>query len=139
MPVASTYTKNNIIETLLRGAAFPVPPKGYISLHTGDPGLTGANEVAVANWPSYVRRDAANGGAIASGWLASVDGTSKNVNQILYPSNDGVAMVQIGWFGLWDAANGGNFLLGAPLYSAKQVNPGDVFVFDVQSLTVREL
>lgn len=141
MPVASAYTKDNIINTLLRGAPFPVPPNSFLSLHTGDPGDTGANEAALAQWPSYVRKDANNGAGMGTGWSESKggQGLSQNTNQILWPSMNGGAMVQIGYFGVWDAATGGKFLVGAPLYAPKQLDPGDVFVFDVQSLAVREL
>ncbi|MDN7179105.1 hypothetical protein M0D69_13990 [Caballeronia sp. SEWSISQ10-4 2] len=141
MPVASAYTKDNIINCLLRGVPFPVPAGSFLSLHTGDPGDTGANEATLVNWPSYVRRDANTGQAMGTGWSASANGQglSQNANQILWPSMNGGALVQIGWFGVWDSASGGKFLLGAPLYAPKGLNPGDVFVFDVQSLTVREL
>jgi hypothetical protein len=141
MPVASAYTKDNIINTLLRGVPFPVPPGSFLSLHTGDPGDTGANEVTLVNWPSYVRRDANGGQAMGTGWSASTNGQglSQNANQVLWPSMNGGALVQIGWFGVWDSASSGKFLLGAPLYASKGLNPGDVFVFDIQSLTVREL
>ena len=40
-------------------------------------------------------------------------------------------------FGVWDAPTGGNFLCGAALYAARTLNPGDVFVFDIGSLTIR--
>ena len=42
-------------------------------------------------------------------------------------------------FGLWDAATGGNFLIGAALSSSRTLNPGDVFVIDAQKLTVTVL
>ena len=139
MSAASNYTENNVINTLLRGSAFPVPAKVYLSLHTADPADVGSAEVATANWPSYVRKDSANGDTNANAWSAPVDGVSSNTKQVLYPSHNGASAVAITHFGLWDAANGGNFLAGAALYSPRTLNPGDVFVFDVSSLTVRML
>ncbi|MDH5298559.1 MAG: hypothetical protein OEV91_06030, partial [Desulfobulbaceae bacterium] len=76
----SNYTEGNIIETTLRGAAFPVPAAVYVALFTADPtdANVTANEVQVAALPAYVRQDAAAGAAIATGWSAPADGVSAN-------------------------------------------------------------
>lgn len=139
MSAASNYVENNIINSLLRGVAFPVPAKVYLSLHTADPNDVGTAEIALATWPAYVRRDSAVGDTLPNAWSAPVDGVSNNTKQILYPSANGSSSIQITHFGLWDALTGGNFLAGAALYSSRTLNPGDVFVFDVASLTIRLL
>lgn len=64
---ASTYTQTNILNALLRGETMPLPTGTFVSLHTGDPGVTGANEVTTAAWPGYVRRKAEAAGAMGSG------------------------------------------------------------------------
>jgi len=64
MSAASNYTETNVINSLLRGVAFPVPTTVYIGLHTADPTDAGGNEVSTANWPNYVRKDAAVGGRV---------------------------------------------------------------------------
>ncbi|SEH89764.1 phage tail fiber protein [Paraburkholderia hospita] len=139
MSAASNYTENNVINSLLRGAAFPVSPGVYLSLHTADPNDVGAAEVAPASWPSYVRRDSTVGDTLANAWTPPADGVTSNAKQVLYPSQNGASSITLTHFGLWDAANGGNFLAGAALYAPRTLNPGDVFVFDVASLTVRML
>jgi hypothetical protein len=132
----TTYTRNNILESLLQGVTFPLPSGTYISLHTADPGLSGANEVSTGDWPSYVRRHAENGGAIGTGWTTPTTGESTNVEQITFPSNNGVAAVDVTHFAIWDAITGGNCLQSAALTVARTLQTDDIIVFDVGSLSV---
>lgn len=134
----SNYTETNIVETTLRGAAFPVPAAVYVALFDADPtdaNIT-ANEVTVADWPAYERKDAADGGAISTGWTASSDGVSSNAKVISFPANNGSGNVTVSHIGLYDAATGGNLLYHAPLVSSKTLLPGDVISFGISSLTV---
>lgn len=139
MSAASNYTETNVINALLRGVAFPLPAKTYLSLHTANPGEAGGNEVTAAAWPSYVRKDAEAGGAIGTGWAPPVDGVSTNANQVLYPSNNGASAITITHFAVYDAPTGGNMLCYAALNTPRALQPGDVFVFDVGSLTIQML
>lgn len=140
MSAASNYTESNTINALLRGVAFPLPTGTYISLHTGAPGESGAqNEVSTSAWPAYVRKRAEDGGAIGTGWSAPSDGVSANLKQMLYPSNNGVSGVTVTHFAVWDAATAGNCLAYAQLNDARTLLPGDVFVFDAGSITIQML
>lgn len=140
MAAASNYTEGNLINAMLRGVAYPLPTGTFVSLHTGNPGETGSsNEVSTSAWPAYVRKSAEDGGAIGSGWTEPVDGESTNAKQILYPSNNGVSAVTVTHMAVWDAATGGNCLCYAPLNESRTLLPGDVFVFDVGSITARML
>lgn len=134
----SNYTEGNIIETTLRGAAFPVPATVYVALFTADPtdANTTANEVQVAAWPAYVRKDAAVGGAISSGWSANSNGVSSNAKVITFPANDGAGAVVVTHVGLYDALTVGNLLYHAPLVASKTLQPGDVISFAIGSLVV---
>lgn len=134
----SNYTENNIIETTLRGAAFPVPAGVYLALFTADPtdANVTANEVSLAAWPAYVRRDAAGGAAISTGWTAPADGVSSNAKVLSFPANNGAGNITLTHVGLYDAAVGGNLLYHAPLVSSKTLLPGDVISFSIGSLTV---
>lgn len=134
----SNYTEGNIIETTLRGAAFPVPSNVYVALFTADPtdANTTANEVQVANWPAYVRKDAAVGGAISSGWTANSNGVSSNAKVITFPANDGAGAVTVTHVGLYDASTSGNLLYHAPLVASKTLQVGDVLSFAIGSLVV---
>lgn len=134
----SNYTEGNIIETTLRGAAFPVPSNVYVALFTADPtdANVTANEVQVASWPAYVRKDAAVGGAISSGWTANSNGVSSNAKVVTFPANDGAGAVTVTHVGLYDASTSGNLLYHAPLVASKTLQPGDVLSFAIGSLVV---
>lgn len=134
----SNYTENNIIETTLRGATFPVPSGIYVALFTADPtdANVTANEVSVSAWPAYVRKNAADGGLIATGWTAPADGVSTNAKTITFPANNGAGNVTVTHIGLYDAATGGNLLYHSALVSSKTLLPGDVLSFGVSSITL---
>lgn len=98
----STYAKNVILDAIVRGVA-PASSATYLSLHTADPGSTGASEVAGGS-PAYARTaitwNPASGGSID-------DATSSALN---VPGSTTVTH-----FGLWDALSAGNFLMGGAL------------------------
>lgn len=139
MSAASNYLENKLVEHVFRGVAFTAPAKTYIALHTNNPGETGANEVTTAVYPAYTRQDAAKGGTQGSAWTAASDGVVKNALQLLYAMYDGAGPLTVTHFSVWDAATGGNMLVYAPLASSRTINPGDVFVIDVQKLTAQVL
>lgn len=136
MSAASNYTEENVINALLRGVAFPLPSKTYVSLHTASPGEAGGNEVTTGAFPAYVRKEAEAGGLIGSGWSAPVDGLTRNAKQLVYPSHNGAASILVTHWAVYDAATGGNLLFYAPLATNRDLQVGDVFVFDVNALTV---
>ena len=136
MAGASTYTKNNILKALLQGTSFPLPAGTWISLHTADPGATGASEVLTSDWPAYVRRKAEASGALGTGWTTPSTGVSTNTNQLTFPSHDGVAPVTVTHFAIWDDAASGNCLESAALTTPRALAVGDILVFDVSSLSV---
>ena len=137
MSAASNFLENAVIESTLRGAAFPAITKVYVALHTNNPTDAGGNEVTSAMWPSYARQDAAKGGSISSGWTAAADGVSKNALQLIFPVFDGSADLTVTHFSLHTALTGGNMLVYAPLQAPRTVQNGDVFVVDTQKLTVQ--
>lgn len=139
MSAASDYLENALIGAVLRGQQFSSPARVWIALHTGNPGDTGANEVTLAAFPAYVRQDAAKGGTVDQGWIAQVGGMTKNALQLIFPVHNGAAPITITHFSVWDAETGGNCLVAAPLASNRTLNPTDVFVVDVQKLTVSVL
>jgi hypothetical protein len=134
----SNYTEANIIETTLRGAAFPVPAGIYLALATADitDANTTASEVQTSAWPAYARQDAAAGAAISTGWAAPADGVSTNAKVLTYAANNGAASVTVTHIGIYDALTGGNLLYHAPLVSSKTLLVGDVLSFGIAALTV---
>lgn len=68
---------------------------GWISMHTGDPGTTGANEVASG---SYARQQTT--------WGAAANG-QRTGSEVVVPIPGGVT---ISYFGIWSAKTGGTLL-----------------------------
>lgn len=136
MSAATDYLENKLADHIYRNTPYTSPLKTYVALHTADPGETGAlNEVATAVWSTYARQDAAKGGAQNTAWTAPANGVCKNSLQLLYAMYNGAAALTVTHFSIWDAETAGNALVYAPLASARTINPGDVFVVDVQKLT----
>lgn len=89
----------------------------FASLHTADPGTTGANE-ATGGSPAYARK--------AITWNAAAAGAlDNNANPVF-----DVAAGTYGWVGLWSAVTAGTFYGSSPLGPA-----GDPKVFAVDDLT----
>ena len=109
----STYAKNALLNALFNNTALQVAA-AYWSLHTGDPGLAGANEHSGSG---YGTRPAMEFDAVASA-------ASANTNVEVQPTATG-NWSQSTYAGLFDAATSGNFLLGAQLTAAKTVLDGE--------------
>lgn len=139
MSAASNYLEGKIINLVLRGQTFTPPSAIYIALHDGDPGETGANEVTTGNWPSYVRKDSRDGDTLANAWSDEGDGSSKNQKQLIFPVFDGGSAITVTHFSLWDAASGGNNLINKALETPRQIAPGQVYVVDIEKLTITVL
>lgn len=119
----SAYLRDRLLDHYLKGASFTQPTNVYVSLHTADPGTTGASE---AGGGSYARQ-------LASASFAAAAAGSKASNAII----DFAAMpaATITHAGVWDAVSGGNFLVGGALAASKTTNSGDTFRFASGSLT----
>jgi hypothetical protein len=102
--------RNQILDKILRDTNFEIDGPLKVSLHTADPGLTGANEVTGG---SYARQniafDAASAGAADS--TATVDFTAMPACTVTHIS-------------IWDNAT---FMMSGPLAASKTVNSGDTF------------
>lgn len=79
----------------------------YVSLHTADPGTTGASEVTGGS-PAYARKSVT--------WNPAASGNLDSANQ---PVFDVPASTTITHFGMWSAAVGGTFY-GAGALSAAE-------------------
>jgi hypothetical protein len=134
----SDYTEANIIATTLRGVAFPVPSGIYVALFTADPtdANTTGNEVTTSAFPAYVRKDAAVGAAIATGWVAPTNGVTSNAKAITFPANNGSGSVVVTHLGLYDAATNGNLLYHSALTTSKTLLASDVLSFGVGAIVI---
>lgn len=118
----TTSTAQKIINMILRNTAFTQPSTVYISLHTADPGDTGANEVSGG---SYARK------AIT---FAAPSGKSTSNNVTLEWTN--MPACTVTHIGLWDAQTGGTLWWTGQLTASKTLQAGDAFRIDSGALTV---
>lgn len=88
----STHAKNYMLDQLGTNKAL------YYSLHTADPGDTGATEVS-GGAPAYARKAAA--------WNAAAAGAKDNSNAPVFDVPGGTT---VSYVGLWDALTVGNFI-----------------------------
>lgn len=95
----------------------------YLSLHTADPGTTGANEVTGG---SYVRQSIT--------WNAASGGTQTSSNGQTFAGMPAVAGNL--WIGLWSASTSGTFYWGDPTAAVTgPVSSGNSVVFLSGSVT----
>jgi hypothetical protein len=102
----------------------------HISLHTSDPGITGASE---ASGSGYGRR------TVTFGVPATVTGAQQSANTTLveWTTLDATNPRTITHAGVWDASNGGNFRYRIVLDASKVVNAGDPCSFAIGDLKIR--
>jgi hypothetical protein len=99
----------------------------YVSLHTADPGTTGASEIA---GNAYARQ-----GPVAFTNAGNEPTIASNSAIVSYPTAT-AAWGTIGWFGLWSAVTAGTFQGSGALTASKAVNSGDQVRFLAGALTV---
>lgn len=99
----------------------------YVSLHTGDPGNAGANEL-VGN--GYLRQ-----GPVTFGAAGSNPTVDSNTAIVSYPSAT-ADWGTVGYFGLWTAATAGTFLGGQALTTSRLVLANDVARFLAGTLQI---
>jgi len=121
----SAYLDQKILEKAFLGQDFSIAAR-WCSLHTADPGKTGASEAAGG---PYVRRS-------ADAYTPVDDsGSSKRVRGAIVLS----FQVPAGTYthiGLWDAQSGGNFLGGGALSSPATVSDGDFVIIRENDLSI---
>lgn len=142
MSAASDFTELNLLNAITGQATFPAPGLTWVALHTAAPTEDGSitNEVSTGAWPAYVRRNVEDGGAIGSGWTAPVTvGTTKstkNTKILTFSTNNGAGTVTVTHWSIWNDASGGNMVLSKSLTTPVNITVGDIFVFDINSLTL---
>ena len=138
---ASDYLENKLVDHLFRGMAFTAPTHLWVSLHSADPGDTGASELTGGN---YGRVDA--GASAYNIWKSTqntalneassgTNGQTSNVNALTFPTAN-ADWTTATHFGLWDSQTTGNFIGGGALSAPKTVQNGDTASFAAGALTV---
>lgn len=102
----------------------------WVSLHSGDPGETGANELTSAG--SYARARASHK------WASAGSGAISNNAAITFPtaSADWNGGGTLSYFGIFTTVSGSTFLASGTLRTAKAITNGDTASFASSGLTV---
>lgn len=124
----STYLANEILDHVILGSTYTAPTGIFVSLHSADPGNTGANELTGNGYARITAR--ADFGTVAA------SKTIDNDTAITFAAASGGDWSAATHFGLWDAVSGGNFLFGAALTASKTVQDGDDAEFAAGELDV---
>lgn len=127
---ASNYLELEILDHVLGGADYTRPATVYVSLHTADPGETGANETSGTD---YARKSVTNND---TNWPAASAGNKSNGAAITFATPGSGGWGTVTHFGIWDASTNGNFLFGGALSVSKTINQGDVVSFGVGDVDV---
>lgn len=133
----STYLRDQRLAHY-RGTQPPAVVTFYVSLHSADPGLTGASELTSGTAPGYARVAVT---ANTTNWSAPA--TNGSVRQIANAVAIAFATASGAWptathFGLWDASTTGNFYRGNALTASKTVASGDTASFAIGDLVLNE-
>ena len=94
----------------------------HISLHTGDPGTTGADEVTGG---SYARQSVT--------WAAASGGVKSNSAQLVFQVPSGTTITHVGG---WDASTSGNFRGGGPLAQSQAFATSGSYTIEVGDLDI---
>lgn len=104
----------------------PLTTSAFVSLHTADPVLTGANELS---GNGYARQSVAFSNAGSEPTVAS------NSAIVTFPAAT-AAWGTITHFGIWDAVTAGNYRGSGALTTSKAINSGDTARFAANALTI---
>ena len=122
----TAYLDDLILNHIFGGATYTQPSTVYASLHTADPGGTGANELSGTG---YAR--------VAITFGAASGGTKSNSAEVTFgPNSGGSAWTAVTHMAIWDASTGGNALSEIALGTSKTVAASDSAKFGVGDLDV---
>lgn len=132
----STYERDARLNTF-RATAYPTNPANfYVSLHSADPGATGASELT-GNGYARVAVSVA-----AGSWTApATNGVVRQITNaaaVAFSAATGADWVSATYCGIWDALTVGNFKRGSILTVAKTVQVGDVASFAIGDIVIQE-
>lgn len=128
----SNYLENAILDHILGGGDYTRPATVYVSLHTSDPGDTGANECSGA---SYARVAITNNG---TNWPSASGGAKTTGAVVTFPTatGGGSGFGTVTHFGIWDASTSGNNLFSGALTSSQAVPSGVTVSFAIGDIDI---
>jgi hypothetical protein len=114
------YLENEVLDHVFGGSAYSAPSNLYFGLSSTDPGDDGSG-VTEPSGGSYARVNMANN---LTNFPAAVGGAKSNGVAITFPTAT-ASWGSLGYFCIFDAASGGNFLGGGSLAAPKTIDNGD--------------
>ena len=117
----SDSVENDLLDHVLSTSAWTIPAGCYVSVHDGDPGETGANEISSTTRQGDTAFDAA------------ASGHTSNTSDITYTSMPACTVSHVG---IWDQASAGTFLAGGIVAPARSVGASSTFIFAAGDLDV---
>lgn len=111
------YSRNQLLTSLLSSTV-------YVSLHSANPGDTGASEVTDANYA----RQAATFNVDSSTGVATLS------NALTWPASSGA--YQVTHIGIWDSESGGNCMFRQALNTTENVEANGIPTFAAGEITV---
>ena len=113
----SDFAEVKLLNCLFNQTNWTAPSAIFLSLHTADPGDTGASELPSTG--AYARVDVSASFPTASG----SSGVLSNDAQINFPTATADWTTVTHW-GLYDASSAGNFLCGGALTASRTITNG---------------
>ena len=123
----SNYINGAMLDWAFGGATPTRPTTRYVSLHYGDPGKTGANELVSSGYARVVGPFSAASGA----------GAIANAGIVTFTNASGVSWTTAPYFGVWTAISGTNYFIGGGILDfPRTLLAGDTAAFAVGALDV---
>jgi len=98
----------------------------WVSLHSADPGLTGANEISGNAYGRVLMEFPAAGG----------DAVAENTNQETFGPATPAGWGTVTHWGIWTAGSGGTYRGGFALTTPRPIGVGEPALFAIGALTV---
>ena len=124
MAAISNYLENELLDHVLKNAAYTSPTTVYLALYTSNP--TDADSGTAVSGGSYARQ-AITFGSVASG------GTISNTGDLTFASMPAATVSHVG---IHDHLTAGNLLFHGALSSSKSVDAGDTFKISIGDLDI---
>lgn len=130
--MVTTYFKNLVADNLWHTVgATALPEQYHLALSSTEPQEDGTGVTEPSVDSGYTR-------VVMSGLTAAVDGAVKNGSMINWPKLNLDAGTASYW-ALYDAAEGGNLLMGNPLDGLKHLDAGTTISVEINGLTLNVL
>ena len=123
----SGHLQDALLNHLFDQSAFSTPDI-YVSLHVSTPGESGVYELFFTDGYARVY-------TYFDDWILAASGMIQNYAEIAFPMATGY-WGYVPYFGLWDHATSGNFLVYGTITPSMEIAFGDVAKFALYDLTV---